>query len=299
MTHADASRTTTPPTTVLRTADHNRGLNDVLAIVEAMERPSDHLLRITARLTESTDDPTWSRPNVTVRMNLGPDFDDASRVYTVRSYDSASGSIVVDVVLHGQTSPMMRWAAALAVGDTFGLTGPRPHFLIPDVPGRRIALFLDGTAIPALHSIIEQLPTDVAGIGWVTTDDAVAFAELPALPGLELHRVSSISPSPKARCQYGRASSPIPRATSCGAPVNAVRCAQSGSTFARPSDSTRTTSRYSDTGSRASATPKSTSVGARTTSASSPTAEPSPTSTTWRSRSDCLTPADLTGSALR
>ncbi len=52
MTHADASRTTTPPTTVLRTADHNRGLNDVLAIVEAMERPSDHLLRITARLTE-------------------------------------------------------------------------------------------------------------------------------------------------------------------------------------------------------------------------------------------------------
>ena len=110
MTHADASRTTTPPTTVLRTADHNRGLNDVLAIVEAMERPSDHLLRITARLTESTDDPTWSRPNVTVRMNLGPAFDDASRVYTVRSYDSASGSIVVDVVLHGQTSPMMRWA---------------------------------------------------------------------------------------------------------------------------------------------------------------------------------------------
>ncbi|MDE8643921.1 SIP domain-containing protein [Rhodococcus qingshengii] len=191
MTHADASRTTTPPTTVLRTADHNRGLNDVLAIVEAMERPSDYLLRITARLTESTDDPIWSRPNVTVRMNLGPAFDDASRVYTVRSYDSASGSIVVDVVLHGQTSPMMRWAATLAVGDTFGLTGPRPHFLIPDVPGRRIALFLDGTAIPALHSIIEQLPTDVVGIGWVTTDDEVAFAELPALPGLELHRVSA------------------------------------------------------------------------------------------------------------
>jgi NADPH-dependent ferric siderophore reductase len=156
-----------------------------------MERPSDHLLRITAHLTESTDDPTWSRPNVTVRMNLGPNFDDASRVYTVRSYDSVAGSIVIDVVLHGQTSPMMRWAAALAIGDTFGLTGPRPHFLVPDVPGRRIALFLDGTAIPALYSIIEQLPTDVVGIGWVTTDDEVAFAELPALPGLELHRVSA------------------------------------------------------------------------------------------------------------
>ncbi|QQM20500.1 SIP domain-containing protein [Rhodococcus sp. P-2] len=191
MTHTDATSTTTPPTTVLRTADHNRGLNDVRAVVEAMERPSDHLLRITAHLTESTDDPTWSRPNVTVRMNLGPNFDDASRVYTVRSYDSATGSIVIDVVLHGQTSPMMRWAAALTIGDTFGLTGPRPHFLVPEVPGRRIALFLDGTAIPALYSIIEQLPTDVVGIGWVTTDDEVAFDELPTLPGLELHRVSA------------------------------------------------------------------------------------------------------------
>jgi NADPH-dependent ferric siderophore reductase len=191
MTHADATSTTTPPTTVLRTADHNRGLNDVRAVVEALERPSDHLLRITARLTESTDDPAWSRPNVTVRMNLGPSFDDASRVYTVRSHDSAAGSIVIDVVLHGHTSPMMRWAATLTVGDTFDLTGPRPHFLVPEVPGRRIALFLDGTAIPALFSIIEQLPTDVVGIGWVTTDDEVAFDELPSLPGLELHRVSA------------------------------------------------------------------------------------------------------------
>lgn len=191
MTHADATSTTTPPTTVLRTADHNRGLNDVRAVVEALERPSDHLLRITARLTESTADPAWSLPNVTVRMNLGPSFDDASRVYTVRSYDSAAGSIVIDVVLHGHTSPMMRWAATLTVGDTFDLTGPRPHFLVPEVPGRRIALFLDGTAIPALFSIIEQLPTDVVGIGWVTTDDEVAFDELPTLPGLEFHRVSA------------------------------------------------------------------------------------------------------------
>lgn len=109
MTNAPDVAGTTPtkmptkmPTAVLRSADHNRGLNDVLATVEAMERPSDHLLRITARLSESTDDPTWSRPNVTVRMNLGPGFDDASRVYTVSSYDSASGSIVIDVVLHGQ-----------------------------------------------------------------------------------------------------------------------------------------------------------------------------------------------------
>ncbi|XGU19312.1 siderophore-interacting protein [Rhodococcus sp. 3Y1] len=210
-----------------------------------MERPSDHLLRITARLTESTDDPTWSRPNVTVRMNLGPAFDDASRVYTVRSYDSASGSIVVDVVLHGQTSPMMRWAAALAVGDTFGLTGPRPH-LIPDVPGRRIALFLDGTAIPALHSIIEQLPTDVVGIGWVTTDDEVAFAELPALPGLELHRVSAdpTEPDGPLAVRARELANPASYVVWGAGERNEMRAIRKH--FDRPSDSTKTTSRYSD-----------------------------------------------------
>lgn len=44
MTYAPDVAGTTPttmPTAVLRTADHNRGLYDVLAIVEAMERPSD------------------------------------------------------------------------------------------------------------------------------------------------------------------------------------------------------------------------------------------------------------------
>ena len=140
-------------------------------------------------MTSSADDPNWLRPNVAFRIQLGPQYGDVSRVYTVRTCNAPSGSMTFDVVLHGHTSPMMRWAADLRVGDTFSLTGPRPHFLVPEIAGRRVALFADDTAIPALYSILLQWPEGLTGVGWVATGDAEAFAELPVIPGLELHHV--------------------------------------------------------------------------------------------------------------
>ena len=138
--------------------DHDRGLNDVVAVVERVERPTESILRIAVQLTSSADDPNWLRPNVAFRIQLGPHYDDVSRVYTVRTFDASSGSMTFDVVLHGHTSPMMRWADDRRVGDTFSLTGPRPHFLVPEIAGRRVALFADDTAIPALYSILLQWP---------------------------------------------------------------------------------------------------------------------------------------------
>ncbi|MFE5790137.1 siderophore-interacting protein [Rhodococcus erythropolis] len=172
-----------------RGEDHDRGLNDVVAVVESVERPTESILRITVQLTSSADDPNWLRPNVAFRIQLGPQYGDVSRVYTVRTFDASSGSMTFDVVLHGHTSPMMRWADDRRVGDTFSLTGPRPHFLVPEITGRRVALFADDTAIPALYSILLQWPEGVTGVGWVATGDAEAFAELPVIPGLALHHV--------------------------------------------------------------------------------------------------------------
>lgn len=172
-----------------RGEDHDRGLNDVVAVVERVERPTESISRITVHLTSSAEDPNWLRPNVAFRIQLGPKFGDVSRVYTVRTFDASSGSMTFDVVLHGHTSPMMKWAADIRVGDSFSLTGPRPHFLVPEVAGRRVALFADDTAIPALYSILLQWPEGLTGVGWVATGDAGAFAELPVIPGLELHHV--------------------------------------------------------------------------------------------------------------
>src|SRR3954468_10135263 len=52
-----------------------------------------------------------------------------ARNYTIRRYDAAAPSIVVDVVLHGDAAPASRWAGSARPGDTVGIAGPRVHFL--------------------------------------------------------------------------------------------------------------------------------------------------------------------------
>ncbi|MDZ7917140.1 MAG: SIP domain-containing protein [Rhodococcus sp. (in: high G+C Gram-positive bacteria)] len=68
-------------------------------VVERVERPTESILRITVQLTSSADDPNWLRPNVAFRNQLGPRYDDVSRIYAVRTFDASSGSMTFDVVL--------------------------------------------------------------------------------------------------------------------------------------------------------------------------------------------------------
>ncbi len=179
--------------TKLRGEDHDRGLHEVRAVVEAIERPSFSIVRIRTRLDSSAEDPNWAQPNVAFRIHLGGDYGDVSRIYTVRDYDGAGG-FTFDVVLHEGASPMMRWTAALGLGDSFELTGPRPHIGIPEAAGRKVALFVDETGIPALFSLLRQWPAGVAGKGWIATKDAQVFAELPHVEGLELVRAEGDEP---------------------------------------------------------------------------------------------------------
>lgn len=175
---------------MLSTPDHDRGLIHTTAVVEGLSRPTPGLVRVRARLAQAAPGPDWALPNVAIRLRLGSDYEDASRIYTVRTFDAASGTLVFDVVVHGYSSPMMRWVADLRAGSQFALSGPRPHLQIPAAAGRPVALFLDATAIPALHALLEQRPADLHGVGWVATPDTAAFAELPVLPGLDLQRVN-------------------------------------------------------------------------------------------------------------
>lgn len=194
MTTTPTPQDQTPPDpaqieALLRSPDHDRDLHDVAATIVDQHRPTQHLLRFTATLPDGSADPAWAVPNVTIRMELGPDYDDASRVYTVRRYDPVAAAIEVDVVLHGSASPMMRWCRDLRVGSLLRFRGPRQHFVVPDVPDRPVALFLDATAVPALFTILEQWTHRAGGIGWVETADVAAFEELPTVPGLTLHRI--------------------------------------------------------------------------------------------------------------
>lgn len=174
----------------IQSEDHNRGLQLATATVVAFADVSPALVRVVVSIPDLTDEPNWTRPNAAIRLYLDERFESATRVYTVRSANEQEGTIEIDVVRHGATSPMMLWIDTLKVGDTVKFGGPRPHFALPQADGRETVIFADATSIPALYAILEQASAEFTGRGWVATDDEVAFAELPALPGLTLTRVA-------------------------------------------------------------------------------------------------------------
>lgn len=174
----------------IRSEDHNRGLQLDTATVRAITNVTEHLARVTLEVPDLAADPVWVRPNVAMRFYLDERFGSTSRIYTVRSADTASNTVDVDVVRHGSESPMMLWLDTLAIGDTVEFGGPRPHFTIPETGGRDAVLFADATSIPALYAILAEAGSGITGRGWVATNDEVAFDELPDLPGLTLTRVA-------------------------------------------------------------------------------------------------------------
>lgn len=173
----------------LRSQDHDRGLHEVDACVVSLSHPCARTLRVGAELATSADDPGWTAPNVAFRIQLEEEGRSISRIYTARAFSPALARVEFDVVLHGADSPMMRWAAAAQVGRRLRLIGPRANITIPRSKGRPVALFLDDSAIPALHSILQQWPQGITGTGWIATEDTHALAELPRVPGLQLHRL--------------------------------------------------------------------------------------------------------------
>lgn len=238
----------------LRNAEHDRNLHAVTATVAAIARPVPSVLRVTASLARSGDDPHWTLPNVAFRIHLDGVIDGgASRIYTVRSYDAAASAFTFDIVLHEHASPMMRWGDSLRVGDVFRLTGPRPQFSVPGGGERKLALFLDETGIPALYAMLHQWPANASGIGWVVTDDEAAFQELPQVPGLALQRLGTAHVAPDGRWPPRPGRYNIRTITRYGARANAMKCAPSASTSASMQVWTRNRCWWPATGSAASA----------------------------------------------
>lgn len=101
------------------------------------------------------------------------------RTYTTRAVRPDLAEVDVDVVLHGDSGPASRWANRAQVGNPMVLMGPNalsdgPHggveFRQP-ATGRPVLLAGDETAVPAIATILSQLPAYCTG---------AAFLEVPA-----------------------------------------------------------------------------------------------------------------------
>jgi NADPH-dependent ferric siderophore reductase len=99
------------------------------------------------------------------------------RTYTARSVqgEGPHRHLVVDFVIHEPSGPAATFAASASAGDVIGLLAPRRSLEdqfggIEFRPGaaRRLCFVADETAVPALASIIEALPS--GSRGWAVAE---------------------------------------------------------------------------------------------------------------------------------
>jgi len=78
------------------------------------------------------------------------------RDYTPRRYDSVSGELDIDFVLHGD-GPAASWAEQAEPGQFLHIAGPRGSMIVPDIFDSYL-LIGDETALPAIARRLEALP---------------------------------------------------------------------------------------------------------------------------------------------
>ncbi len=118
------------------------------------------------------------------------------RTYTVREVrETGAGTrLVVDFVLHledGATGPGSAWAACASVGDRLVLVGPRkgqPFGGIEFTPGnpRLLLMAADETAVPAVCSILEDLPAAARGVAFLEVPDPADVQDVDHPVGIEV-----------------------------------------------------------------------------------------------------------------
>lgn len=175
---------------LLSQEDHMRDMDRLEMEVIAIDHPFPSVARVTGRIP-AADPQAWKPANQAIRIEVEtpPGERPVSRIYTVRSFDAATGTIEVDFVIHQDDSPAMRWLRDACPGTRVWLTGPRQHFIPDHEDGKRAAIFADETAIPAVYAILGDWPADARGSVWIETCDAAAFDELPRPPGVTCHLI--------------------------------------------------------------------------------------------------------------
>ncbi|TWF52380.1 siderophore-interacting protein [Neorhizobium alkalisoli] len=97
-----------------------------------------------------------------------------TRVYTIRSIDTARDEITIDFARHANPGPATTWALNAEPGDIAGILGPAAE---GPKPAGFYVLLGDETALPGMARILESLPADAKGHAFIELD-----AETDAMP---------------------------------------------------------------------------------------------------------------------
>lgn len=101
------------------------------------------------------------------------------RSFTVRSL--VDGVLTVDFVLHGSDGPASAWAAGAQVGDVIGRFGPSPDYARPIGVADLLIFAGDETALPAIASLLELLPSSQRFLAFVEVADPAEQQDVPGV----------------------------------------------------------------------------------------------------------------------
>lgn len=118
------------------------------------------------------------------------------RTYTIRDVRGAreQTTLVVDMVLHLEgdlVGPGSTWASTAAVGDRIAVLAPRRGFPFGGIefappPGAELLLVGDETAVPAICTVLEQLPADARGTAFLDVPVAADVQDVRRPAGVDV-----------------------------------------------------------------------------------------------------------------
>jgi NADPH-dependent ferric siderophore reductase len=107
----------------------------------------------------------------------------ASRIYTMRTVDAATGMLEVDFYLHDAGGAGVEWARKAAPGALVGLLGPGAHG--PKPAGWNVYVG-DETGLPGMARMIEALPRDAKGIALIEVAEQAEEQPIAAPGGVHI-----------------------------------------------------------------------------------------------------------------
>ncbi|MCO1657451.1 siderophore-interacting protein [Pseudonocardia humida] len=127
--------------------------------------------------------PGQERPAVPRAASGGPvwpagEARPAIRTYTVRRYDPGAGELDVDFVLHEGHGPAAAWARDARPGSWVAVSEPGGRYE-PDPAADFHVVIGDETALPAVATVLEALPSGVPALALLEVADAGEEQELP------------------------------------------------------------------------------------------------------------------------
>ena len=118
------------------------------------------------------------------------------RTYTIRDLRGSGEdtTLVVDMVLHLEgdlVGPGSTWASHAAPGMRIGVVAPRRGFPFGGIeftpaPGADLLLVGDETAVPAICTVLEQLPDDARGAAFLEVPVAADIQDVRAPAGVDV-----------------------------------------------------------------------------------------------------------------